>query len=132
MRPIKFKGKRVDNGEFVDGDLIHGVNHKSGKMYILPIRGGVMALGHGLDPMDGYEVVPETVCQLIKVVNGVEIYEGDYDEDGNMIDYCEECMGYQFFQIDELKDVIFCHNCDGNFMVQYHLDEFKIVGHIND
>jgi len=61
MRTIKFRGKRIDNGKLVEGDLIHGVNHKKGKMFILPIRDGIMALGHGLDPLDGYEVRPDSV-----------------------------------------------------------------------
>lgn len=78
-REIKFRGKRVDNGKFVEGDLIHGVNHNAGKMYILPIRGGVMALGHGLDPLDGYEVDPATVGQFFEQhdKDGKEIWEGD-------------------------------------------------------
>jgi uncharacterized phage protein (TIGR01671 family) len=78
-REIKFRGQRVDNGKLVYGDLIHGVNHKAGKTYILPIKGGVMALGHGLDPIDGYEVNPESVGRLIgrEDDNCKEIYEGD-------------------------------------------------------
>jgi ribosomal protein L27 len=78
MREIKFRGKRIYDGIFVEGDLIHGVNHKLGKTYILPIRGGVMALGHGLDPMDGYEVIPESVGQYIglKSKSGEDVYDG--------------------------------------------------------
>lgn len=62
---------------------------------------------------------------------GREIYEKDYDLDGNMIDYCEKCLGYQFHQIDiPTGDVICCHNCEGNFMVQDHISDFAIVGNL--
>ena len=122
MRPIKFKGKAVNPFD----NWVFGC-------YVTTTDSATEKVTHYIGENGYYTVVaPETVCQLIKVVNGVEIYEGDYDEEGNMIDYCEECMGYQFFKIDELKDVIFCHNCDGNFMVQDHIDEFKVVGNIND
>ena len=128
MRPIKFKAKRDENLEWVFGfvqfDYFKGTLVNS---YIY-----VQSEGERDRDFNIYSVIPSTVCQLIKVINGVEIYEKDYDAEGNMIDYCEECMGYQFFQIDQLKDVIFCHNCDGNFMVQDHIDEFRILGNVND
>ena len=77
-RPFLFRAKRADNGEFVEGDLIHGVSVKKGKMYILPIVSNLAYL-KGCDPLDGYEVTPETVTQFTGVTdkNGTKIFEGD-------------------------------------------------------
>ena len=35
-REIKFRGKCLKSGDWVFGDLIHGVGAKAGKFYILP------------------------------------------------------------------------------------------------
>jgi hypothetical protein len=73
-------------------------------------------------------------CQIIQFTGlkdkkNVDCYEKDYDEDGNMIDWCDNCCGYQFKMIDiPTGDEIFCHNCDGNFMLQDHISDFEIVG----
>ena len=77
-RPFLFRAKRADNSEFVEGDLIHGVSVKRGKMYILPIVSNLAYL-KGCDPLDGYEVIPETVTQFTGIIdkNGVKVFEGD-------------------------------------------------------
>lgn len=81
MRKIKFRGKRVDNGEWVYGDLIHGVSSKAGKMYILPVT---HIYPQGCNDLDGWNVIPETVGQFTgfyvkKSKKSVEadIYEDD-------------------------------------------------------
>ena len=65
MRQIKFRGRRLDNGQFVYGDFVHYVPQSS-----FP----------GIVDEDGFvhEVAPESVAQLVgRDVNGKEVYEGD-------------------------------------------------------
>jgi hypothetical protein len=76
-REIKFRGKRVDNGEWTYGNLFVGENKKT---YILSGENlsrfnGIWSLGCGVCE----EVNPETIGQYIQLKdkNDTEIYEGD-------------------------------------------------------
>ena len=78
-------------------------------------------------------VMPETVGVQINWLFGQPVYQHDYDFDGNMLTWCDRCLGWQFFTIDiPTRDIIHCNNCEGNFMVQDHIPEFIAIGTIHD
>ena len=88
LEDIKFKAKRLDNGEWVKGDLVHstsyvGISYPSDEFSDVPIV---------------HRVDPSTVCQFtgLKDCDGKEIWEGDIVRDN-----------YDLLCVDNFYEVVY-------------------------
>lgn len=138
MRTIKFKGKRLDNGEWLEG-YYRGNNE--GKAFISRIK----------RPLLSFEVDPETVCQFTGFLdkNGKEVYEGDvlrsdiypfscsednkYDNYYGAIGWSEEDASFYIVAIKNPKSSVRGISdgiCDT--ISQKKMQDFEVLGNIHD
>lgn len=148
MREILFRGKRTDNGEWVEGDLVHGVGRNRGRAFIWS---EVDYIPTGIDE---FEVVPETVGQCVGRVyladafhTRTKIFEGDIlevllmDLPENAVDYREPVelvtrRGFVRYH-EDLNEFRLRIYKNGEFHMRtqlwsYGLKKLKVIGNIYD
>jgi len=125
-REILFKAKSIDTGEWIESMTIEMGTIESTKNKLFMDTDN-----------DGWvEVDPNSLSQYInkKDKNGKKVFEGDYDEDGNFVIWCDKCSSFEFGGVDlELKEVhTTCYRCEGDFSLLDSIDDVEIIGNIAD
>ena len=121
MREILFRGKRKENGYWIDGGFCEYRNFSGEQVYNI-IHNGY-----------SNEVIPETVGQYTGLTdkNGTKIFEGDivedfipfnmglYDTNKYLVEYSDSLCGFKpFCESDHYGDTI--------------IEQCKIIGNIHD
>lgn len=122
-REILFRGKRIDNWEWIYGiptfDFKYIFNENQ------------------FDIHDNYMVIPETVSQFTGLLdkNGKRIFEGDYDQNHDVVMWCDKRNGWAMKTYDfPTREVISCHcfRCEGHFDIDDADFNIEIIGSIHD
>ena len=133
MREILFRGKRVDNGEWVEGYYVKFGNAHYILTSKIEVETHLNSYGLPCTSPKMHEVIPETVGQYVCITdkNGKKIFEGDVvkTKQGKIVNIC-------------FNDGAFCFNYnryiyalgDSNYGYAYKAtaDELEVIGTVFD
>lgn len=137
-REILFRGKRVDNGEWIYGDLLTPTDIMD-----------VWEISENTGMGDRYEIDPETVGQFTGLTdkNGTKIFEGDilrgydypYLSEGHFnyyaeVIYFENCpaFGLYTFKNPNLDFVAGISHGNTDLMEDWECEKWEVIGNIFD
>ena len=148
-REILFRGKRVDNGEWVEGSLIDW-GCDGNQVYIIPFSkyATSLSLAQWVNSF-GIAVIPETVGQYTGLTdkNGTKIFDGDilrgykypYLSEGHFnyyaeVIYFENCpaFGLYTFKNPNLDFVSGISHGNTDFMEDWECENWEVIGNIFD
>ncbi len=65
--------------------------------------------------------------------NGIEIYEGDIDQNGDVVAWCDRRDGWamKVYDFTEREFVLcHCYHCEGHFDISEEIEKFEIIGNV--